>query len=102
MGALPRFLARAAICCTWFALGSPAGAQDLEARLLQWDRCVERQFRDATGNSVEDQLALEFAFGMCRTAERAAIAGSGKDYATATRMMSEAKAAIRRRLLDQP
>jgi hypothetical protein len=39
---------------------------------------------------------------MCRTAERAAIAGSGKDYATATRMMSEAKAAIRRRLLDQP
>jgi len=102
MGVLPRSLAGAAICCAWFAFGSPAGAQDLKARLLEWDRCVERQFRDAVRNSIEDQLALEFALGMCRSAESAAIASSGQDFAAATRMMSEAKAAIRRRMLGQP
>jgi hypothetical protein len=83
----------------WHALAATAAAQDMKARLRDWDECVVRQFRTATSNSVGNDLALDFAFGICRAAENAVIASSGQDFATATRMMSEAKAALRRRLL---
>ena len=95
-------LAAAAVCATWHALSTSAGAQDLKSGLLEWNQCVERQFRAATSNSIGNDLALEFAFGMCHTAENAVIAGSRQDFATATRMVSEAKASLRRRLLAQP
>ena len=46
------------VCATWHALVATAAAQDLKARLLEWDQCVERQFRAATSNSVDNDLAL--------------------------------------------
>ncbi len=94
--------AAATVCATWHALVATAAAQDLKARLLEWDQCVESQFRAATSNSIDNDLALQFAFGICRTAESAVIGSSAQDFATATRMMSEAKAKLRRRLLAQP
>jgi hypothetical protein len=99
---MPRLCCAAAVCAAWHALATAAVAQDPKARLLEWDQCVERQFRAATSNAIDNDLAIEFAFGTCRTAETAIIAGSGQDYATATRMMSEAKATLRRRLLARP
>ena len=95
-------LAAIALCLTWCTLGSSAGAQELKQRLLEWNQCVERQFLAATSNSIDKDLALEFAFGVCRKEESAAIASSGQDFASAMRMIGEAKAAIRRRLLVQP
>jgi hypothetical protein len=92
----------ATVCVLWHGLGATAWAQDVKTRLREWDECVVRQFRAATSNAIDNDLAMEFAFGICRTAENAVIASSGQDFATATRMMSEAKATLRRRLLAPP
>jgi hypothetical protein len=98
-----RYRAWATACLTYCALGcSVAVAQDLEARQLEWNQCVERRFLEATRNSIDKELALEFAFGVCRAAENALIASTGRDFAAATRMIAEAKAAAKRRLLTLP
>ena len=74
----------------------------LKLRAAEWHACIAREFQTAMQNSASRSVAAEFALGLCRTEENAIIGSAGLSPDETTRVLTQAKADLKQRMIAGP
>jgi hypothetical protein len=74
----------------------------LKLRTAEWHACIAREFQTAMQSSASRSVAAEFALGLCRTEENAIIGSAELPLDEATRVLTQAKADLKQRMIAGP
>jgi len=83
----------------------PVGSREnslLKLRTAEWHACIAREFMSAVQGTASRSVAAEFALGLCRTEENAIVGSAGLPPDETTRVLTQAKANLKQKLLAVP
>jgi hypothetical protein len=70
-----------------------------ERRIGEWHACLAREFAMAVQGQTSRAVAVEVAFGVCQTEERATIGSSGLTPYEMAYALTQAKAELKRKFM---